>query len=52
MKEGNRVVVKSLLFEEGYRLEISPGGFSLNLTRVNICARNLLYMLVGDDLLF
>jgi len=35
-----------------YRLEIFPGGFSLDLTRVNLSARNVLLIICGDVLLF
>ncbi len=44
--------IKSLLFAEVYRLEIFPGGFSLNLTRVNLLARNVCVIIVGVVLLF
>lgn len=44
--------LKIFVFENVYRLKIFPGGFSLNLTRVNFCSRNLLYILVEDVLLF
>jgi hypothetical protein len=46
------ISIRSLLFEAGYRLEIFPGGFSLNLTRVNLSARNVWVIIVGVVLLF
>jgi hypothetical protein len=50
---GSKIVtIKSLLFGKIYRLEIFPGGFSLNLTRVNLLARNACVIIVGVILLF